>query len=146
MIYIGADHGGFELKEKIKTWLTAAGRAYEDLGALVLDASDDYPQFAFSVAKHVAKNPSEHQGILVCRSGGGMAIAANRVKGARAVDCQSKEAVVHAREHNNANILVLGADFIDEATAQQLIDTWLATPFSNDPRHVRRVAALDTLV
>lgn len=143
MIYLGADHGGFQLKEKIKEWLSAGGQAFEDLGAFALDSGDDYPQFAFSVAKKVGEKPNENQGILLCRSGGGMTIAANRVKGARAVDCLTKEEVVHARQDNNANILVLAGDWLDEAKAKELFDLWFATPFSNEPRHVRRIAELD---
>lgn len=143
MIYLGADHGGFQLKEKIKAWLSSAGKTFEDLGASTLVDGDDYPQYAFAVAQKVSEHPTDHVGILVCRSGGGMAIAANRVKGVRAVDCISRDEVLHAREHNDANVLTLPAEWVNEKDATAFVELWLNTAFSGDQRHVRRIAQLD---
>lgn len=139
MIYLGADHGGFALKERLKQWLTAWSMPFEDLGAHQLDATDDYPDFAFAVAKAVAANPAEHQGIVLCRSAAGVVIAANKAKGVRAVAPLTVEAAEHARAHNNANVLGLSGDWLDDATAEQLTHVWLTTGFSGEERHQRRL-------
>lgn len=140
-IYIGADHGGFELKKKIKEWLTVQGHFVEDIGAVELDPQDDYPQYAFAVARGVLHNGGV--GILVCRSGGGMTIAANRVPGIRAVDCMTVESAVHARTNNNANVLSLSGDWVDETLAIEIVHAFLTTQFLNEERHVRRISQLD---
>jgi ribose 5-phosphate isomerase B len=142
MIYLGADHGGFHLKETLKQWLTASGKQVEDLGAHTLVPGDDYPQFAFAVAKKVSVDP-QSTGILLCRSGAGMAIAANRMKGARAVNCINVDEVEHARRDNDANVLTLPADWLSAEDAKTLVDRWLSTSFSGDERHRRRISALE---
>ncbi|HZZ98320.1 MAG TPA: RpiB/LacA/LacB family sugar-phosphate isomerase [Candidatus Saccharimonadia bacterium] len=142
MIYLGADHGGFQHKEAIKKWLESVGQQFEDVGAASLDPADDYPKFAFAVAKKVAAD-QQGIGIVLCRSGGGMAIAANRVKGVRAVDCLNTESVLHAREHNDANVLSLPADSMSEQDAIAMVKLFLETKFSGDDRHKRRIAELD---
>lgn len=141
-IYLGADHGGFELKEKIKQWLTHWHYQYEDLGNTVFDKDDDYPQFAFKVAEKVAKEP-QALGILLCRSAAGMVIAANKVKGARAVAVFDLKSAIHSKEHNNANILGLSGDWLSEDQASQILKAWLKTPFSQDERHQRRIRQID---
>lgn len=151
-IFIGADHGGFELKEELKQLVeTSPGFSsqlqIEDLGAFSHNPTDDYPQFATAVAQKVTKSiqsPDQEPqtwGVLICRSGAGMAIAANRLPGVRAVVCRSKEDVVLTRKKNNANVLVLEGDHLDLDMAWQLLQTFLITPFDGG-RHTARVVAL----
>lgn len=139
MIYIGADHGGFELKQHILIWLTEWGMSYEDLGAHQFDAADDYPQFAFGVAEKVAVIPAEHRGILACRSAAGVIIAANKVKGIRAVAVSDVKSAQHSREHNDANVIGLSGDWMTTEQAKETLKVWLTTPFSDDERHLRRI-------
>lgn len=144
MIYLGADHGGLVLKAKISDWLSQQGLLFEDLGAKTLDPQDDYPDYAHAVARKVVENP-ENFGILLCRSGAGMAIAANRIPGVRAVEISDLRSAIHAREHNNANIVVLAADWIDESLVIPLIQSFLHMPFSKEERHQRRIDKIDAL-
>lgn len=142
MIYLGADHGGFALKEQLVQWLKDWGMEYTDLGAHTLDPEDDYPDFAFAVAEAVSKGTADAQpsmGILACRSAAGVVIAANKVKGVRSVAPLTEEAAKHAREHNDSNVIGLSGDWLDESTAQAIVKTWLTTPFSHEPRHQRRL-------
>lgn len=143
MIYLAADHGGFALKERAKGWFAALNLAVEDVGAHQLEPHDDYPTFAFAAARQVAKNPEEHKALLVCRSGGGMAIAANRFPGVRAVECTTVEAAKIARAKNDANMLTLPADWVSDDQARAIIEAFFTTPFSSEERHVRRIAQLD---
>lgn len=137
-VYLGADHGGFALKERIKTWLSEWGYDWEDVGNTVYDEGDDYPAFALAVGEHVGKNEDAF-GVLACRSAGGMVIAANKVTGARAVSAHDVAAAKHAREHNNANVIALSGDWLTEAQAKEILKTFLETTFSGEERHVRRV-------
>lgn len=145
MIYLGADHGGFELKEKIKSWLSEWNFEYEDCGALTLDPGDDYTDFAHEVALKVIQAPEQNKGVLLCRSGGGMVIAANRHLQSRAVFVSDERSAIHARKDNNANIISFAADWIDESTAKQSLFVFLQTPFSAKDRHVRRIRKIDQL-
>lgn len=142
MIYLGADHGGFELKEKLKSWLTQRSVRWHDMGAAYLDHDDDYPIFAAKVARAVGSGDPKDRGVLLCRSGGGMAIAANKFSGVRAVNCVDETMAAHGREHNDANVLVLSADFMPESRSYKVVDTFLKTPFSEHRRHVRRLAEI----
>jgi ribose 5-phosphate isomerase B len=154
MIYLGSDHGGFNLKEKIKKWLTQWGYAWEDMGNTFYDKDDDYPKFAFLVAKKVVEEEKNTgkvyptpwkdrpKGILCCRSAAGMVIAANKVKGARAVVCFDPSYVRHSRLHNDSNILALGADWLDDLQVKKIIKTWLETEFSGEARHVKRLGQI----
>lgn len=142
MIYIGADHGGFELKEKLKAWLLENGFETEDLGAYTLNPSDDYPDFIIPVAEKVA-NDHGGTGIILGRSGNGEAIAANKVDGVRAAICLDAEMARKARSDNDANVLSLGADFVDFDTAKRIVKTFLETPFSNGERHIRRLEEIE---
>ncbi len=137
-IYLGADHGGFKLKEKVKTWLKAWGYEYEDCGNMVFEPEDDYPDFALKVAQNVAKEPGSI-GILACRSAGGMIIAANKVKGARAAAAFDETSARHCREHNNANILGLSGDWTGDVQAKEIVKVFIDTQFSAEERHKRRV-------
>ncbi|HAS85039.1 MAG TPA: ribose-5-phosphate isomerase [Candidatus Yonathbacteria bacterium] len=143
-IYIGTDHAGFELKENLLPFLRAHGHDIEDFGAHKIEALDDYPDFIRLVAEAVAKDP-ESRGIILGGSGQGEAMCANRVKGARAAVYYGGpfDVAVLSREHNDANILSLGARFVDEDEAREVVRVWLETPFSGDERHSRRIQKLD---
>jgi ribose 5-phosphate isomerase B len=138
-IVIGADHGGFRLKQQLVELLRMSGYAVEDAGPEKLDPDDDYPGIAFAVGEAVAAAPEEKAGILVCRSGGGMTIAANKVPGVRAVTVTREDEVVHARTDNDANVISLPADWITQASAENLVRLFLETPFSEAERHARRI-------
>lgn len=139
-IYLGADHGGFSLKEEVKKWLVEEHYEVEDCGATTLNPEDDYPDFSFAVAEKVAANKGgDDKGIIFCRSGAGAIIAANKIPGIRAVNTLSLETVQHAREDNNANVIGIGADILNAWQAKENILAFLTTPFSNEERHVRRL-------
>ena len=140
-IYCGADHGGYQLKEILKLWLQQQNYSVEDCGATQLDPKDDYPDFAFAVAKKVVQNP-ESIGILLCRSGGGMVIAANRIKGIRAVNIHDEKGAVHAKTNNNANIVSLEADWLGDEQAKQVLSAFLKAKFAGEERHVRRIGKI----
>lgn len=142
MIYLGADHGGFTLKAQIVQWLTEWQLPFVDLGAYTQDSEDDYPTFALAVAEAVAQQPTEHKGILACRSAAGVVIAANKVKTVRAVAPFNVLAAKHSREHNDANVIGLSGDWLQPEDVKQMLITWLNTPFSGEKRHVRRLQAI----
>ena len=135
-ISIGSDHAGFELKEKIKQYLKELGHEYEDFGTNN-NESVDYPDFALKVTESVARKESD-MGILICGSGIGMSMSANKVPGIRAALCMNTEMARLSREHNNANVLTIGSRLIDENTAKEIVRVWLTTDFAGD-RHLRRV-------
>ena len=135
-IAIGADHAGYELKEKVRRWLVQHGIEVDDLGTNSSE-SVDYPDYARAVAEEVSRKDAEF-GILVCGSGIGMAIAANKVPGIRAANVTSEQEAELSRAHNDANVLTLGARLLDEHNAFQILDVWLSTPFAGG-RHQRRV-------
>lgn len=141
MIAIGSDHGGFELKKEIMAHLDARGLEYKDFGTYS-DASCDYPVYGKAVAKAVASGECE-RGIIICGTGIGISIAANKVHGIRAAlcgDCFSAEAT---RQHNDANVLALGARVVGLGLALKIVDTFLDTPFSNGERHIRRIEMIE---
>lgn len=138
-VFLGADHRGFELKEKLKEWLKDHGYAVEDLGAHSLVPDDDYPDYAVAVAEKVAENPSEDRGILLCGSGHGMDVTANKVKGIRATVVVTEDSAKMAREHNDANVISIGADWTVPEKAKEIVRAFLETKFSGDERHMRRV-------
>lgn len=143
-IYIGTDHAGFELKEHLVSFLRGLGHDVEDLGAHSLEPLDDYPDFIFPVAEAVAGD-LESRGIILGGSGQGEAMCANRVKGVRAAVYYggALDIAVLSREHNNANILSLGARFVDNDEAEEAVRLWLDTQFSGEEKHARRIAKLD---
>lgn len=141
MIAIGSDHGGFELKKEIMAHLDARGLEYKDFGTYS-DASCDYPVYGKAVAKAVASGECE-RGIIICGTGIGISITANKVHGIRAAlcgDCFSAEAT---RQHNDANVLALGARVVGPGLALKIVDTFLDTPFSNSERHIRRIEMIE---
>lgn len=136
LIFIGSDHRGFNLKSEIVKFLETRGYKVIDKGTYSLD-SCDYPKIAYEVAKVVSRNKNS-LGILICKTGIGNAIVANKVKGIRAALCYNIKAARLSREHNDANVLVLGSDFINKKSLKTLIKVWLTTDFQGG-RHKRRV-------
>src|SRR3989344_6014238 len=168
MIYLGADHRGFELKEKIKKWLAEWGYQHEDMGAFEYNKEDDYTDFISKVGQKVSEDPENNKGRILGMSGQGEAIVANKFKGIRAVVFYGppfnlgailkipsfvykitvpyfsdmnwgaiyKKIITLSREHNDANILSLGASFVYEYSAKKAIKLWLETKFSGEERHV----------
>ena len=139
---LGADHGGYELKEVLKQKLLERHIEVEDVGALRREPGDDYPDFGRAVAERVAAGQAD-QGLLICTTGIGMSIAANRYPGVRAALCADPHVAEIARQHNNANVLVLGGAVVSPAQAAAILDVWLATDFERGGRHERRVGQLD---
>ncbi len=137
-VYTGADHGGFKLKEEIKNWLSEWHFEFEDFGAVKFDSEDDYPDFAWPVAVKVGSEMGT-MGILVCRSGQGECIVANKAKGARAALAWNVETAHAARNDDDANILCLAADYTSIDMAKKIIHEFLTTPFAPEERFVRRV-------
>lgn len=143
-VFIGADHRGFALKEKLVEHLRAAGYLIDDVGAASLDAGDDYPDFAIPVARAVSQDPSA-RGLLLCGSGMGMDVAANKVRGVRATVGYSVDAARHARSHDDVNVLTLAADTDDAASAIAIADAFLSTAFDGAERNERRLAKIAAL-
>lgn len=141
-IALSADHAGFELKEKIYKYLTEKGYDVTDYGTYSRE-SIDYPEFAYVVAKSIVEHNNE-LGILICGSGVGVSITANKVKGIRAANCFNEEMAALARQHNNANVLCLGARFIDVEKAYAMIDKFLTSEFEGG-RHLVRVEKIHDL-
>lgn len=144
-VFVGADHAGFELKQAVIKHLQSKNIEFEDEGADKLDANDDYPHYAYTVATKVLGGNNDDRGILVCGSGQGMAMAANRVRGIRAAVIWSVDGAKAAREDNDSNVLSLPARIIDEKTALSIIDEWLTTPFSKDPKYHRRIDEVEQI-
>lgn len=154
-LYLGADHGGFMLKEKIKLFLKKKGHSFEDMGNKKFVKTDDYPDYGYKVAKKVArekeaaankvrmvsssKKEEEAKGILFCGSAEGICIAANKVKGIRAVAVWSARDAKLSRKHNDANILCLSGWHLAPKKAEKIIIAWLKTEFIKEPRHIRRI-------
>src|SRR3954454_7560117 len=142
-VYLGSDHAGFELKNHLAEWLRAAGHDPVDCGPHIYDAQDDYPPFCLRAAEKTAADP-DSLGVVIGGSGNGEQIAANKVKGVRAALAWSEETAVLAREHNDANVISVGGRMhsVDEMT--RFIEVFLATPFTGEERHERRIAQLAT--
>jgi ribose 5-phosphate isomerase B len=141
MLFLGADHAGFEIKDLIKEMLHQIDVPFEDLGAESVMPNDDYVDYAQRVAIRVAKGFG--QGILICDTGIGMAIAANKVKGIRAALCTSRMMAQRAREHNDSNVLVVGASINTASEISDIVRTWLDTPFSGEKRHIQRLKKIE---
>ena len=140
-VHIGSDHAGFELKNHLVQHLTAAGHDVVDHGPAVYDAVDDYPPYCLRTAEAVVKDGGS-LGIVIGGSGNGEQIAANKVKGVRAALAWSTETAKLGREHNNANVIGIGARMHSEAEAAEFADIFLATPYSDQDRHTRRIQML----
>src|SRR3989344_5126253 len=143
MIYLGADHRGYNLKEEIKNFLAENSQGFEDMGNFKLDPNDDYTDFAKLVAEKVSQNPQTDKGILVCGSGVGVDITANKFKGVRSALADDVATARQSREHDDANVLSLPADEINFELAKKIIDTWLSTSFSNGEKYKRRIDKME---
>ena len=139
MLYLVADHRGFAMKESLKKMLTERRVAFEDCGAYEYNKDDDYPDFAIAAGEKIVANPTEHKGIFICGSGHGMDIVANKFKGIRAALCWNADVAKQSREHDDANVLVLPADWLDVAGMEEIVAVWLGTEFGGEERHVRRL-------
>lgn len=139
LIYLGADHRGFQLKEFLKIFLKNQGYEAFDLGNVRYDKDDDYADFAASVGKKVSGEPEASRGILLCGSGAGVDIAANKFRGVRSAIGISPDQVYHMRQHDDINVLSIAADYTSEADAQKMTAVFLETPFTPEPRHQRRL-------
>ncbi len=142
-IHLGTDHAGFEFKNALADHLRGLGHDVVDHGADAYDAEDDYPAFCISAAEAVASEP-DSLGVVIGGSGNGEQIAANKVVGIRAALAWSVEIAQLAREHNNANVIGLGARMHDQATAYAIVEAFISTPYSNAERHNRRIAQIAT--
>jgi ribose 5-phosphate isomerase B len=141
-VYLGSDHAGFELKNHLVEWLTAAGHEPVDCGPLIYDAQDDYPPFCLRAAERTVADPGS-LGIVIGGSGNGEAIAANKVKGVRAALAWSEETASLGREHNNANVVSIGARMHTTEEATKFVEVFLNTPYSGEERHTRRIRMLE---
>lgn len=145
-IYIGADHNGFALKNQLLEYLKSADYDVADEGDDHYDADDDFPQFAGRVVSAVlASDDKDPRGILICGSGQGMCMAANRFKGIRAALCWDHQSAREARNDDNSNVLCLPAHVLNKKEGQLVVETWLNTPFANVARFVRRLNQIDQL-
>lgn len=141
MIAIASDHGGFALKEKVKEFLEKKGLEYKDFGCYDT-ASCDYPDYAKPAAKAVASGECE-KGIVICTTGIGVSICANKVPGVRCALCSDPVTARLTRQHNDTNVVAIGAGVVGELLALEIIDIFLSTEFSNEPRHMRRVEKME---
>ena len=137
-IAIGADHGGYALKQELKDFLSSHGHQVEDVGAHALEPQDDYPDFTLAVAERVASHGAE-RGIMVCGSGVGASVAANKVKGVRASVCHDTYSAHQGVEHDDMNVLCLGARIVGVELARELSNAFLTASYSGEERHQRRL-------
>lgn len=145
-IIVGSDHRGFERKKELVDYLVGDGYEVEDEGDNLLDPNDDYPQFAGRVvSKIIAGDDHDARGILICGSGQGMCMAANRFKGIRAALGYNRKAARTSRNDDDSNVLCLPADDLNQVEMEKIVDTWLRTPFAGATKYVRRNQELDDL-
>jgi ribose 5-phosphate isomerase B len=137
-IYIGADHRGFALKDWLEAELKSEGYTITDVGAATLVEGDDYADFARAVAENVAQDTVNRRGIVICGSGFGVDITANKVKGIRAALAMSPDHIYQGRHDDDVNVLALAADFVTEEDAKKIVKVFLATPAAKDERYLRR--------
>ncbi|MDO4169697.1 MAG: ribose 5-phosphate isomerase B [Lachnospiraceae bacterium] len=141
MIAIGCDHGGYDLKQEIMAHLEERGLEYKDYGCYS-DESVDYPVYAKAVGNAIVSGECE-RGILICGTGVGISISANKIKGIRAALCGDCFTAQETRAHNNSNIVAIGARVTGTGLALKIVDTFLDTPFSNEERHIRRIKQIE---
>ena len=144
LIYIGSDHRGFQLKESLKNFLRNSGYKVIDLGNAQFQDGDDYPDFAAPVAKKISLDPSA-RGIVICGSGAGVDIVANRHPNVRSVLAINPDQVAVTRSDDDTNVLSLAADYTDEEAARKIVSIWLQTPFSGEERHQRRLKKIEKI-
>jgi ribose 5-phosphate isomerase B len=137
-IAIAGDHAGFTLKKNVEPWIISLGHEVKHLGAFSMDPNDDYPDFALLVAKEISSGKAD-KGIIICGSGVGACITANKVKGVRAAICHDIYSSHQGVEHDDMNVLCLGSRVINQDLAKKIIESFLNSKFSYDDRHVRRL-------
>lgn len=143
-VAVGSDHAGFRLKASILRWLAEHRVPHLDVGALALEPEDDYPDHVAAVARRILEGESD-LGIMICGTGQGSCMAANRIPGIRGAACSDTFSARLSRLDNDANVLCLGARVVGEGLALEIVETWLNTAFSGDERHRRRIAKMDAL-
>ena len=143
MLYIGADHRGFKLKEEIKNFLAEKNYQFEDMGNFAYNPNDDYTDFAKLVAQKVSEKPEENKGILICGSGVGVDITANKFHGVRSALADDIQTAKQSRAHDDTNVLSLPADEVDFTLAKKIITVWLETSFSNGEKYKRRINKIE---
>lgn len=144
-IYLGADHRGFEMKEGLKTWLVDQGYEVEDVGNFIFDPEDDFVDYGVKVSEMVEGGEKENRGILICGSGHGMDIIANRFSHVRAILAFNKEVTVQGREHHDANLLVLAADWVEMEEARERVRMFLETEKMDNTKYERRRSRMSNL-
>lgn len=137
MLYLASDHAGFEHKEQLKQYLDSKGVQFQDIGPEKFDPQDDYPDYAYPAVARM--DPDEDKAILLCGSGGGMSILANKLRGVRATVAWDEESSKLSRTDDDANVLAIPSRLIDFETVKRVVDAWLGTEFSQADRHVRRL-------
>jgi ribose 5-phosphate isomerase B len=145
MIFLAADHRGFDLKEYLKDSLRRQGREVFDVGGEILDKNDDYVDFAKTGSEKVQTDLKTNKGIFICGSGHGMDMAANKHNGIRAALAFNEDVAKQSRSHEDSNVLVLAADWLSKDEAQKIVDIWLDTAFSGEERHQRRLEKIAML-
>lgn len=145
LIYIGADHRGFNLKEALKKFIKDQGYEVVDVGNEIYEEEDDYPDFAALVARAISQEFLMRRGLLICGSGIGMDIVANKFKGIRSALVNNPDQAYLSRNDDDTNVLCLAADFLDQEQAQKILSTWLATPFSGKEIYQRRLQKISDL-
>ncbi len=145
LIYIGADHRGFQLKESLKKILKERNYEIIDVGNVEYNEADDYPDFARLVARAVSQDPANRRGIVICGSGIGVDMVANKFDGARSALVNNVEQAILSRKDDNANILALAADFINEESAEEILIAWLKEPFSGEEKYKRRIEKISEI-
>jgi ribose 5-phosphate isomerase B len=145
LVYIGADHRGFRLKEFLKKYLQEGGYEVKDVGNHRLDPEDDYPDYAMKVAKEVSLNPEQVRGIIICGSGVGVDVVANKYPNVRSALASTPDQAVSSRRDDDTNVLSLAADFLTEREAEKITSTWLQTDFSEEERHRRRLEKIEKI-
>lgn len=144
-VLFASDHAGFELKAKLTEFVKDLGHEVEDMGPFKYDALDDYPDFVSKAATLVANDPEERRAIIIGMSGQGEAMVANRFRHVRAAvyNAPNLQVVRLSREHNDSNVLSIGAGMLSEEEAEEAVKVWLETPFTGEERHIRRIEKLD---
>lgn len=145
MIYIGADHGGYLMKEELKKWFLKEGVEFVDVGASEFVDGDDYPVYAKKVGNFVVKDLKKNFGVLICRSGLGMAIAANKFKGVRAGVVWDEKLAIMSKNDDFCNVLCLPSDHLKMKKAILIVKNWLSTSYSSEERHKRRVKLISKM-
>jgi len=145
LIYIGADHKGFKLKESLKIYLKESGYEIIDIGNSQYDENDDYPDFAALVARKVSMDSENSRGILICGSGVGVDVAANKFVNVRSALAMNADQAMASRNDDDTNVLSLAADFLSEDEARKILSVWLQTPFSGEEKHKRRIKIIEKI-